>query len=98
MISSFIELAKLAIAYEKAVKVYFPGLAKEIGVLASAVLAEEGIRYWMAPGGTSITCTGCRITSNNPDDVHHRYCPACHVFHEQARVATVPPQAKTEDA
>lgn len=80
-----IELAKRAIAGEKAFAVFFPDPAKEMAELASAVMAEEGVRYWISPGGDSITCTKCRMRSNHPHDVGNRYCGFCHVFHGDPR-------------
>lgn len=79
-----VELAKLAIAYERATAVYFPDPAKDMAELASAVLTGEGVRYWIAPGGDSITCTKCRATSRNENDVVNRYCGNCHLFHDEA--------------
>jgi hypothetical protein len=78
-------LAQLAIAYEKAHEVFFPAAAEEMATLASLVMAEEGVRYWISPGGDSITCTKCRRTSRNPQDVAQRYCGHCHVFHDDQR-------------
>jgi hypothetical protein len=75
-----IGLAKRAIAGEKAFGVYFPDPAKEMAELGSAVMADEGVRYWISPGGDSITCTKCHTTSHNPNDVEKRYCGSCHVF------------------
>jgi hypothetical protein len=77
-----IELAKRAIAFERASAVYFPDPAKDMAELGSAVMAEEGVRYWISPGGDSITCTKCRLSSRNPHDVANRYCGSCHVFHD----------------
>lgn len=81
MPKSAIELAKLAIAFEKAHAVYFPASAHDMAELGSKILAEEGVPYWISPGGDSITCTKCRMTSRNPNDVVNRYCGFCHVFH-----------------
>jgi Zn finger protein HypA/HybF involved in hydrogenase expression len=30
----------------------------------------------------AIVCLLCRHTSHNVHDVVHRYCPACHMFHD----------------
>ncbi len=38
--------------------------------------------YRLSPDGKSITCLRCRLTSHNPNDVEHRYCASCHVFHD----------------
>jgi hypothetical protein len=78
-------LAQLAIAYEKAHAVYFPHAAEIMALIASEVMAQEGVRYWISPGGDSITCTKCRKTSRNPQDVAQRYCGHCHVFHDDQR-------------
>lgn len=32
--------------------------------------------------GQTITCGHCGMTSHNPNDVLHRYCGYCHIFHE----------------
>jgi hypothetical protein len=78
-------LAQLAIAYERAHAVYFPDAAGQMARFASEVMAEEGVGYWISPGGDSITCTKCRRTSHNPQDVAQRYCGCCKVFHEDPR-------------
>lgn len=78
--SDLIELAKRAIAFERAFAVYFPDPAKEIGELASRLLLAQGVKYWVAPDGRSITCVACRMTSYNPHDVAAHYCGACHRF------------------
>lgn len=33
--------------------------------------------------GPSFTCPTCGLTSYHPQDVAHRYCVACHVFHPE---------------
>lgn len=76
-----VKLAQLAIAYEQAFSEFFPAGAVEMGKIASEVMSEEGVAYWISPGGDSITCTKCRRTSCNPNDVEQRYCGSCHVFH-----------------
>ncbi len=81
-IAETIQLAKLAIAWEKAHAVYFPASAHEMAELGSKILAEVGVRYWIGPHGDSITCTKCRNTSNHPSDVAEHYCGFCHVFHD----------------
>ncbi len=30
----------------------------------------------------SITCPRCDLTSHNQEDIRHRYCGACHAYHE----------------
>jgi hypothetical protein len=76
-----VELAKRAIAFERAFAVYFPDPAKEMAQLARAHLLARGIRYWIGPFGT-ITCVDCGMTSHNPHDVENRYCGYCHRFLE----------------
>jgi hypothetical protein len=34
-------------------------------------------------GRVSIQCLVCGLTSYNPNEVAHRYCPSCNVFHEE---------------
>jgi hypothetical protein len=80
-----IQLAKLAVAFEQAHAVYFPSSALEMAELGSKILAEYGIRYWISPYGDSITCTQCRKTSRNPNDVAQHYCGACHEFLENRK-------------
>ena len=80
-----VKLAQLAIAFEQAHAVFLPASAVEMAELASAVMAEEGVRYWISPGGDLITCTKCRRTSRNPHDVANRYCGFCHTFYPEAR-------------
>jgi hypothetical protein len=76
-----IELAILAVAWEKAHAVYFPDSAREMAGLASAFLVDNGILCWISPAGDSITCAACRNTSRNPNDVATRYCGFCHTFY-----------------
>jgi len=35
-------------------------------------------------GNPSITCSLCRATSYNENDIRERYCGRCHKFHEHA--------------
>jgi hypothetical protein len=35
----------------------------------------------------SITCPRCGLTSWHPDDVKHRYCGNCNMFHEDMKIA-----------
>lgn len=37
-----------------------------------------GLRYWLSPDGTAITCGRCSRTSHNEHDVKERYCGNCH--------------------
>jgi len=90
-----VRLAKLAVAFERAHAVYFPASAHEMGELGSKILAEEGVRYWISPGGDSITCAECRLTGNNPNDVQQHYCGFCHMFHDDF---PLPPPKKAHDA
>lgn len=75
-----VRLAKFAIVLEKAHAVYFPAPAHEMAELASEVMIGEGILYWISSTGDAITCTKCRMTSYNPNDVAQRYCGHCRVF------------------
>jgi hypothetical protein len=77
-----VNLAYLAIAFEQAHAVYFPASATEMAELASVYLLSNGVDYWISPGGDSITCTKCRHTSHNRNDVENRYCGFCHKFLE----------------
>ena len=77
-----VKLAQLAIAFEQAHAVFFPAGAIEMAELGSAVMAEEGIGFWISPDGLGITCTKCRRSSRNPNDVAQRYCGFCHEFHQ----------------
>lgn len=43
--------------------------------------------YTIAADGSAITCHRCGLTSHNPNDVEHRYCDHCKVFHD----STIPP-------
>lgn len=81
----FIELAKLAVAWEKAHAVYFPASAKDMAEIGAAILKEEGIQYWISPRGDAITCVECRMTSFNKNDVASLYCGHCHRFHTLTR-------------
>ena len=38
-----------------------------------------------AVGGRAIRCLLCDRTSYNPNDVLHKWCDACKVFHEDER-------------
>ena len=77
-----VRLAKLAIAYEKAFRVYFPDPAKDLAEAGSAVLLSLGIRCWVSAYGDAITCVKCGNTSHNAKDVENRFCGACHEFME----------------
>ena len=35
----------------------------------------------------SITCPKCGRTSYHPEDVRHRYCGACHQFHDDMGIS-----------
>ncbi len=75
--SPAIQLAKLAIAYQKAFTIYFPDPAAEMAELATAYLLAEGIRYFLSADERAITCVRCRRTSYNLNDVAQRYCGYC---------------------
>jgi hypothetical protein len=36
--------------------------------------------------GKSITCLICNRISHNPNDVKHRYCGCCHIFHNTTQI------------
>jgi hypothetical protein len=38
--------------------------------------------YTIAADGKSITCHRCGKTSYHIEDVRHRYCDFCHIFHD----------------
>jgi hypothetical protein len=38
--------------------------------------------YQIVEGGKAIKCLRCEMTSWHPEDVRHRYCGNCNVFHE----------------
>jgi hypothetical protein len=42
--------------------------------------------FTIASDGRSITCGLCGWTSYHPEDVAHRYCGHCHIFHDDAAV------------
>jgi hypothetical protein len=79
-----IQLAKLAIAWERPHGVYFPSSALEMAELGSQILIDWDIFFWISPFGDSITCVKCRNTSRNPHDVENRYCGSCKLFLEHA--------------
>jgi hypothetical protein len=39
-------------------------------------------RYTLVEDGQAIKCHTCGLTSWHPEDVRHRFCGKCHVFHE----------------
>ena len=41
--------------------------------------------YTISEDRRAITCHRCHMTSYNPNDVTHRYCAACKMFHEEER-------------
>lgn len=95
-LTAAVNLARLVIAYERAFAVFFPSAAIEMAELASETCALEGVRYWISPHRDSITCTKCRVTSFNVNDVSNRYCGHCQVFHDDAR--PTPPARTVSDA
>lgn len=76
-----IDLAKYVIAFEQAMSVFFPDPARTMAELASQVLINEGILYWIGQGGDSIICVTCHRISFNPHDVANLYCGFCKGFH-----------------
>ncbi len=38
--------------------------------------------YTISNDGRSITCLICNMTSYHPEDVNHKYCGNCHMYHE----------------
>jgi hypothetical protein len=49
--------------------------------------AEQLQTFTISDDGRNITCHMCQRTSYHPEDVRHRYCGHCHVFHD-----VVPPK------
>lgn len=47
------------------------------GIGYDLVVAQEAKRLVLA-----IRCQTCQQISYNPNDIKHRYCGACHVFHD----------------
>jgi hypothetical protein len=39
-------------------------------------------RYTIVEDGQAIKCHTCGLTSYHPEDVRHRFCGKCNVFHE----------------
>lgn len=76
-----LELAKRAVAFERAFAVYFPSPAEEMAGLGRSILEAEGIDYWISPDGRSIICVACGRGSSNPNDIEKGYCGACCKFH-----------------
>jgi len=89
-VKDILDLAKSAVAFERAIAIYFPGAAKEIAELGRRVLLDKGVRYWISPGGQSITCLACGLTSYNPHDVREHYCGGCHRFLHDAKASVDP--------
>jgi hypothetical protein len=46
--------------------------------------------FKISEDGESITCLRCYMTSYNLNDVRHRYCGYCHVFHLDNKVLRGP--------
>jgi hypothetical protein len=66
-------------------------IAGEFVNLPRGEVVERGLTHVIsrdprAEGGKTITCLTCRRTSDNRNDVEHRYCGACHTFHEVREV------------
>lgn len=58
-------------------------LGHAVGTLRPRPASTGGPSYRIGPGGQSITCLKCNMTSYNVNDVVHRYCGNCHEFHEK---------------
>lgn len=39
-------------------------------------------RYEIVSGGIGIKCLVCSMTSFHPEDIEHKYCGNCHIFHD----------------
>lgn len=48
---------------------------------ATATGKSGQAQYRLGTDGLTITCLTCQMTSHHPDDVRHRYCARCQVFH-----------------
>lgn len=70
-----------------------PGLAGHLFELAQNYLRAQGVRYWIPPGGGTITCVTCGMTSHNPNDIAHLYCGHCKKFHGDEPDYSVIPDA-----
>jgi ribosomal protein S27AE len=46
--------------------------------------------------GKAITCLKCGMTSHNPNDVAHRYCGRCHIYHFYEAEETPPVKDRDE--
>jgi len=56
---------------------------------AAAAAGRRGpVHYRIGDNGRTITCLTCNMTSYHPDDVRHRYCGRCEVFHPAGAVPT----------
>ncbi|MEW6304867.1 MAG: hypothetical protein AB1705_15435 [Verrucomicrobiota bacterium] len=63
------------------------GLERD-ALLAMAAAATEAAgavkTYELVNDGAAIKCLRCGMTSYHPQDVAHKYCGNCHVFHHLA--------------
>lgn len=41
------------------------------------------VRFRIGSAPPFIECASCGVRSYNPNDVSERYCPRCHVFHDE---------------
>lgn len=53
-----------------------------VRVLCDLARAALGYDFSNAARFASITCPKCKRVSHHPEDVRHRYCGACHAFHD----------------
>lgn len=51
--------------------------------------------YRISTDGRTITCLTCMMTSHHPEDVRHRYCGRCQVFHPLSAGEGVQPNLAT---
>jgi hypothetical protein len=49
---------------------------------ASVTPARRFFEYTIGPGGDTITCNTCGMTSYNWNDIKQRYCGKCKKFHK----------------
>jgi hypothetical protein len=64
---------------------------------ADAVAAGKSgqAQFRIGADGRTITCLTCMMTSHHPDDVRHRYCGRCQVFHPTSAGADAQPDLAT---
>ena len=66
---------------------------READAAAAGKLGQA--QYRVGADGTTITCLTCMMTSHHPDDVRHRYCGRCQVFHPFSAGEGIQPVAAT---